>query len=184
MSWRLASNSRSRHGATTTATSFRGRHFWLRRRSAGRCSERSIPIFRARAQSGTPESMVGFAMSLPGVKTGANSTNGNPQPYLHSHMLAVRDRYRDRGLGAQLKLEQRREATFPGNRTHRVDLRSARNQERASEYSQAGRDRSLLFCEFLWCILISTARWTSDGSSGGRVVSRFGTSECRPWRAV
>ena len=65
---------------------------------------------------GTPESMVGFAMSLPGVKTGKNSTNGNPQPYLHSHMLAVRDRYRDRGLGAKLKLEQRREALSRGIR--------------------------------------------------------------------
>jgi len=66
------------------------------------------------APSGTPESMVGFAMSLPGVKTGENSNNGNPQPYLHSHMLAVRDRYRDRGVGAQLKLEQRREALSRG----------------------------------------------------------------------
>ncbi len=68
------------------------------------------------APNGTPESMVGFAMSLPGVKTGKNSTDGNPQPYLHSHMLAVRDRYRDRGLGAQLKLEQRREALSRGIR--------------------------------------------------------------------
>jgi predicted GNAT superfamily acetyltransferase len=66
--------------------------------------------------NGTPESMVGFAMSLPGVKTGANSTDGNPQPYLHSHMLAVRDRYRNQGLGAQLKLEQRREALARGLR--------------------------------------------------------------------
>lgn len=65
---------------------------------------------------GTPESMVGFAMSLPGVKTGKNYADGNPQPYLHSHMLAVRDRYRDRGLGAQLKLEQRREALSRGIR--------------------------------------------------------------------
>jgi len=64
--------------------------------------------------NGTPESMVGFAMSLPGVKTGGNSTNGYPQPYLHSHMLAVRDRYRDRGVGGQLKLEQRREALSRG----------------------------------------------------------------------
>ncbi len=69
-----------------------------------------------RRPSGTPESLVGFAMSLPGVKTGENSTDGNPQPYLHSHMLAVRDRYRNRGLGAQLKLEQRREALSRGIR--------------------------------------------------------------------
>ena len=68
------------------------------------------------APNGTPESMVGFAMSLPGVKTGKNSTDGNPQPYLHSHMLAVRDHYRNRGLGAQLKLEQRREALSRGIR--------------------------------------------------------------------
>jgi len=68
------------------------------------------------SSQGSPESMVGFAMSLPGVKTGPNSTDGNPQAYLHSHMLAVRDRYRDRGLGAQLKLEQRREALSRGIR--------------------------------------------------------------------
>src|ERR1700752_3705962 len=66
--------------------------------------------------NGTPESMVGFAMFLPGVKTVKNSTDGNPQPYLPSHMLAVRDRYRNQGLGAQLKLEQRREALSRGIR--------------------------------------------------------------------
>jgi predicted GNAT superfamily acetyltransferase len=68
------------------------------------------------APNGTPESLIGFAMSLPGVKTGKNSVDGNPQPYLHSHMLAVRTGYRDRGLGAQLKLEQRREALSRGIR--------------------------------------------------------------------
>src|SRR5215469_5536080 len=57
-------------------------------------------------RQGHPESLIGFAMSLPGVKTNGVS----PRPYLHSHMLAVRDAYRNRGLGAQLKLEQRREA--------------------------------------------------------------------------
>ncbi|MGB7547733.1 MAG: GNAT family N-acetyltransferase [Terracidiphilus sp.] len=55
---------------------------------------------------GGPESLIGFAMSLPGMKTGG----GEPKSYLHSHMLAVREAYRNRGLGAQLKLEQRREA--------------------------------------------------------------------------
>ena len=61
---------------------------------------------------GGPESMVGFAFSLPGVKNGA----GKPWPYLHSHMLAVRDGYRNRGLGAQLKLKQRDEALSRGIR--------------------------------------------------------------------
>ncbi len=66
--------------------------------------------------NGTPESLVGFAMSLPGVKTGAQAIGGFPQAYLHSHMLGVRDHYRDRGVGAQLKLEQRREALSRGIR--------------------------------------------------------------------
>ena len=58
---------------------------------------------------GDPQSLVAFAMSLPGVKSGENF-GSRPYPYLHSHMLAVREAYRNRGLGAQLKLEQRREA--------------------------------------------------------------------------
>jgi len=56
--------------------------------------------------------LVGFAMALPGVKTGS----GDPRPYLHSHMLAVRESYRNRGLGAQLKREQRLDALSRGIR--------------------------------------------------------------------
>jgi predicted GNAT superfamily acetyltransferase len=58
---------------------------------------------------GEPKSLVGFAMSLPGIKPGAEDCVP-PRPYLHSHMLAVREGYRNRGLGAQLKLKQRDEA--------------------------------------------------------------------------
>ena len=61
---------------------------------------------------GGPESMVGFALSLPGLKTG----DGIPRAYLHSHMLAVKEAYRNRGLGAKLKLEQRKEALARGIR--------------------------------------------------------------------
>jgi predicted GNAT superfamily acetyltransferase len=56
--------------------------------------------------------LVGFAMSLPGLK----STQNGPLPYIHSHMLAVRPSHRNRGLGAQLKWEQRREALSRGIR--------------------------------------------------------------------
>ena len=56
------------------------------------------------------EAMVGFAMSLPGVKT----DGGAARPYLHSHMLAVREGYRNRGLGVRLKREQRLEAVSRG----------------------------------------------------------------------
>jgi predicted GNAT superfamily acetyltransferase len=62
--------------------------------------------------TGGPESLVGFAFSLPGVKTRQNK----PEAYLHSHMLAVKEQYRNRGLGSQLKLEQRREALSRGIR--------------------------------------------------------------------
>ena len=62
--------------------------------------------------SGPAESMVGFVFSLPGLKT----DKGAPRAYLHSHMLAVREAYRNRGLGTQLKLEQRREALSRGIR--------------------------------------------------------------------
>ena len=58
------------------------------------------------------KTLVGFAMSLPGIKEIQNS----PRPYLHSHMLAVRPSHRNRGLGAQLKWEQRREALSRGIR--------------------------------------------------------------------
>ena len=66
--------------------------------------------------AGKTGALVGFAMSLPGVKAGTNFSDGQPRAYLHSHMLAVREGYRNRGLGAQLKLEQRREALERGIR--------------------------------------------------------------------
>ena len=52
------------------------------------------------------ESMVGFALSVPGTRSG--------QIYLHSHMLAVRKDYRNAGLGRRLKLMQRDDALARG----------------------------------------------------------------------
>jgi predicted GNAT superfamily acetyltransferase len=50
--------------------------------------------------------MVGFALSVPGTRTG--------HVYLHSHMLAVRKEYRNAGLGRRLKLMQREDALARG----------------------------------------------------------------------
>ena len=50
--------------------------------------------------------MVGFAMSIPGARGG--------KAYLHSHMLAVRESYRNAGVGRRLKLFQREDALSRG----------------------------------------------------------------------
>jgi predicted GNAT superfamily acetyltransferase len=52
------------------------------------------------------ETLVGFAMSLPGYRDG--------KPYLHSHMLAVLPQYRNLGIGRRLKLAQRDDAIARG----------------------------------------------------------------------
>jgi len=52
------------------------------------------------------ETMVGFALSVPGTRSG--------HIYLHSHMLAVRKDHRNGGLGRQLKLMQREDALAHG----------------------------------------------------------------------
>jgi predicted GNAT superfamily acetyltransferase len=50
--------------------------------------------------------LVGFAFSIPGTRSG--------HAYLHSHMLAVRDTWRNFGLGRRLKLAQRDDALQNG----------------------------------------------------------------------
>jgi predicted GNAT superfamily acetyltransferase len=52
------------------------------------------------------EELVGFAFSIPGSRAG--------HAYLHSHMLAVRDAFRNHGLGRKLKLAQRDDAIQQG----------------------------------------------------------------------
>ena len=52
------------------------------------------------------ETLVGFAFSIPGIRSG--------RPYLHSHMLAVKEGYRNTGLGRRIKLFQREDAIAHG----------------------------------------------------------------------
>lgn len=52
------------------------------------------------------ETMIGFAMGLPGYRNG--------HAYLHSHMLAVLPEYRNYGIGRALKLAQREAAIAKG----------------------------------------------------------------------
>ena len=50
--------------------------------------------------------LIAFALAIPG--------NRNGHPYLHSHMLAVREQYRNSGVGRRIKLTQREEALKAG----------------------------------------------------------------------
>jgi len=54
------------------------------------------------------DELIGFAMSIPGTRGG--------NPYLHSHMLAVRESFRNTGLGRKLKLAKRDDALGRGIR--------------------------------------------------------------------
>ncbi|HUR36612.1 MAG TPA: GNAT family N-acetyltransferase [Terriglobales bacterium] len=52
------------------------------------------------------EKLIGFALAIPG--------NRNGHLYLHSHMLAVREEFRNSGLGRKMKLAQRDDALARG----------------------------------------------------------------------
>jgi predicted GNAT superfamily acetyltransferase len=60
----------------------------------------------ARIASKREDELIGFAFAIPGVR--------NARHYLHSQMLAVRQQYRNGGLGRRLKLYQRDDALARG----------------------------------------------------------------------
>ena len=62
-----------------------------------------LGAFAGAAEAGK---MVGFTLAIAGAREG--------KPYLHSHMTAVLEEHRDRGVGRQLKLFQRQDALDRG----------------------------------------------------------------------
>jgi len=58
------------------------------------------------AQPGDKQELIGFALAIPGMRNG--------HCYLHSQMLAVRQQYRNSGLGRRMKLHQREDALARG----------------------------------------------------------------------
>jgi predicted GNAT superfamily acetyltransferase len=56
--------------------------------------------------SGSAHELIGFALAIPGMRNGHS--------YLHSQMLAVRQQYRNDGLGRRMKLYQREDALARG----------------------------------------------------------------------
>jgi predicted GNAT superfamily acetyltransferase len=52
------------------------------------------------------ETLIGYAMAIPGSRNG--------HPYLHSHMVAVKEDYRNTGFGRRIKLFQREDAIAQG----------------------------------------------------------------------
>jgi predicted GNAT superfamily acetyltransferase len=74
-----------------------------------------LPLFVIAAETGgqvlgafDQEKMVGFTLAIAGYRDGL--------PFLHSHMTAVLENYRDRGIGRRLKLFQRDDALQRGIR--------------------------------------------------------------------
>lgn len=74
-----------------------------------------LPLFVVAAETGGQvlgafdrEKMVGFTLAIAGYRDGL--------PFLHSHMTAVLENYRDRGIGRRLKLFQRADALQRGIR--------------------------------------------------------------------
>jgi predicted GNAT superfamily acetyltransferase len=72
-----------------------------------------LPLFVVAEETGgqvlgafAGERMVGFTLAIAGAR--------NRKPFLHSHMTAVLQQYRNRGAGRQLKLLQRQEALGRG----------------------------------------------------------------------
>ena len=72
-----------------------------------------LPLFVAAAEAGGQvlgafrgRELVGFTMAIAGWR--------NRKPFLHSHMTAVLEPYRDKGVGRRLKLFQREEALARG----------------------------------------------------------------------
>src|SRR4029077_8016971 len=80
--------------------------------SAG-VSRLPIPLFVVASETGGQvlgafhgSELVGFTMAIAGWR--------DRSPFLHSHMTAVLDRYRNRGVGRRLKLYQRVDALARG----------------------------------------------------------------------
>jgi predicted GNAT superfamily acetyltransferase len=77
-----------------------------------------LPLFVVAAETGGQvlgafdrDTMIGFTLAIAGYRDG--------RPFLHSHMTAVLENYRDRGIGRRLnriRCHRRREARVPTSR--------------------------------------------------------------------
>ena len=127
--------------------------------------------------------LVGFAMAIPGVREVEPSPlkpkdglNGAPlTSYLHSHMLAVREGYRDKGLGRGLKLFQREEALARGIELMEWTFDPG-DQKRISESGEAWSYRKTIQCKSVRYYELAVAGWIADGSFGCGMVAEIEAS--------
>jgi predicted GNAT superfamily acetyltransferase len=73
---------------------------------AGKIGGQVMGAFATDDERSDQQELIGFALAIPGVRNGHS--------YLHSQMLAVRQQYRNGGLGRRLKLYQREDALARG----------------------------------------------------------------------
>ncbi len=101
------------------------------------------------------ETIVGFAMALPGYRDG--------HAYLHSHMLAVLPDYRNAGLGRRLKLAQRDDAIARGFDLMEWTFDPLEIKNAHLNIARLGAISQTLQGRFLWPFVFSLAGWTADG---------------------
>ncbi len=109
------------------------------------------------------ETLVGFAFSIPGTRSG--------HPYLHSHMLAVKDGYRDTGLGRRIKLFQREDAIAHGYELLEWTFDPLEIKNAYLNLERLGRDRAPLQHQPVRHHLIAAAGISAHRSPGGGVVA-------------
>jgi len=108
-------------------------------------------------------SLVAFAFALPGIRDG--------HPYIHSHMLGVKEAHRNTGLGREMKLFQRELAISQGYELIEwtfdpLEIKNAFfNIEKLGAVALRG--------ESIWDHLVSATGRASQRSPGSRVVAVF-----------
>ena len=156
-SWRPASNSRSRPGATTRRDVIPRKAFLVAQKIGGQVIG-AFDTEICRHSERRPGVAGGLRALFAGIKTYGN---GAPRPYLHSHMLAVQRLPQPRP-GHATQAGATREALTRGIRQMEWTFDPL---EIKNAYLNIHKLGAIVRRTggFLWCILISTAGWASHG---------------------
>ncbi len=141
-----------------------------------------IPLFVVASETGGQvlgafhgADLIGFTMAIAGWR--------NRKPFLHSHMTAVLDAYRDRRRRPPAEALSTGRRPGPRNRPDRVDVRSSGNQERLLQFHAPRRDCAPLSAERLRNHHQSLARVAPHGSPRCGMASHVSARAATFWQA-